>query len=99
MKIPKPRAIITVCGDPNLAIECETSDSLIANAVIAEEMDHSKELAKYATDPNDNTIPKKANSDSSALPTFKPTKDTKRVDLVEGDSSKQATIGSNLPTA
>ena len=94
MKIPGPSGIITVRSDPNLAIECKSSGSQIA-----EEMDHSKELAQYVTDLNDNTILKKPNSDSSALPTFEPAKDTKRVDLVEGDYNKQATIGSNLPTA
>ena len=97
MKLPGPSGIITVHGDPNIAVNCESARSELADAVIAVEMDHTKELAQYTTDPNDNMILKKPNSDSSAPLTFEPTKDTKHVDLVEGDSSKQAIIGSNLP--
>ena len=88
MKIHGPYGIITVRGDPDLTIECETTDSVMADVVIAEEMDDSKELAQYVTDPNDNTILKKPNSNSSALPAFESSKFTRRVDLIEGDSSK-----------
>ena len=97
MKLPGPGGFITIKGDPNLAVECESANSILAEAVIAAEMDHSKELAQYATDPNDNTILKNPTSDSTPPLTFEPTEDTKRVDLVEGDSSKQAVIGANLP--
>ena len=90
MKISEPGGIITVRGDPDLAVECETVGSQLADAVIAQEMDHSKELSQYVTDPNDNTILKKPNADSSTLLASEPTKVTKRINLVEGDSSKQA---------
>ena len=49
MKIPGPASIITVRDDPDLAIECEDTSTAMADAVIMEEMDHSQELAKYAT--------------------------------------------------
>ena len=44
MKIPGPGGIITVKGDPDLAVQCESVDSILADAVIAAEMDHSKDL-------------------------------------------------------
>ena len=99
MKIPGPAGIFIVRGDPKLAIECETSGSQIADVVIVKEMDHSKEVAQYVIDPYDNTILKNPYSDSSALPTFESSKDMRPVDLVEGDSSKQAIVGSNLSPA
>ena len=97
MKLPGPSGIITIHGDPNIAVNCESAGSELADAVIAAEMDHSKELAQYATDPNDNSILKKPTSDCAPPLTFEPTMDTKRVDLIDGDSSKQAVIGANLP--
>ena len=96
MKIPGPTSIIIVRGDPDLTIECKTTGSVMVITMIAQEMDHSKELAQYGTDPNDNTILKKPNNDSCALLAFESSKDTRWVDHIEGDSSKQVTVGCNL---
>jgi hypothetical protein len=56
MKILGPRGIITVRGDPEMALECEDSGAKITNTVIASERDDTVELAKYPVDNNDPTI-------------------------------------------
>ncbi|XP_051213036.1 uncharacterized protein [Lolium perenne] len=48
MKMPGPRGVITVRGDPEMALECEDSSAKLADAVIAEEHDNIVELAKNA---------------------------------------------------
>jgi hypothetical protein len=68
----------------------------MADAVIAEERDNAVERAKYPTDPNDPAILEKPMEESSAPPTFQASTDIRRVNLVEGDSSKQIFVGTNL---
>ncbi|KAK1642757.1 hypothetical protein QYE76_060562 [Lolium multiflorum] len=46
MKMPGPRGVITVHGDPEMALECEDDSAKLAD-VIADEQDNSTELAKY----------------------------------------------------
>ena len=99
MKIPGLGGIITIRGDPDHAVECETSGSRIADAVIAEEAEHSKETAQLVTDPNKITVLKMPNLTSSTVATSEPAKDTQRVDFVEGDPSNQAAIGPSPSTA
>nr|XP_051212164.1 uncharacterized protein LOC127329744 [Lolium perenne] len=98
MKMPGPRGVITVHGDPDLALECEDNDAKLADAVIAAERDNAAELAKYPVDRNDPTILEKATELDSSAATFKPTTDTRQVDLVENDLSRQVTIGRGLST-
>jgi hypothetical protein len=50
MKMPGPRGIITVHGDPEMELECEDKDAKIADAVIAEERDTAVVCASYPTD-------------------------------------------------
>nr|XP_051229428.1 uncharacterized protein LOC127347258 [Lolium perenne] len=88
MKMPGPRGIITVHGDPAMALECEDNSAKLADAVIAEEVDNNAELAKYPVDSNDPTILEKPTELDSPAATFKPTTDTRQVDLVENDSSR-----------
>ncbi|KAK1652091.1 hypothetical protein QYE76_069896 [Lolium multiflorum] len=87
MKMPGPRGIITVHGDPAMALECEDNSGKLDDAVIAEELDNNAELAKYPVDSNDPTILEKPTELDSPAATFKPTTDTRQVDLVENDSS------------
>jgi hypothetical protein len=77
MKMPGPRGIITVRGDPDLALECEDNDAKLADAVIAAERDNTAELAKYPVDHNDPAILEKPNELDSSAATFKPTTDTR----------------------
>jgi hypothetical protein len=96
MKMPGPRGIITVHGDPEIAVECEDTGTKLANAVIAEEHDNIAELAKYPVNRNDPVILEKPTELDSPAATFKPTTDTRQVDLVENDSSRKVTIGTGL---
>ena len=96
MKMPGPRGVITVRGDPEMALECEDNSAKLADAVIAEERDNATELAKYPTNTNDPAILEKPTELHSSSLTFQAATDTRRVDLVEGDSSRQITIGTCL---
>ena len=97
-KIPGPGGIITIRGDPDLAVECETSGSRMADAVIAKQVELSKEMAQLITDHNSNTASKKPNLTTSPLAISEPTKDTQRVDSAKGDPINQAANGTNPPT-
>ncbi|KAK1649430.1 hypothetical protein QYE76_067235 [Lolium multiflorum] len=96
MKMPGPRGVITVHGDPEMALECEDVSAKLADAVIADEQDNSAELAKYPVDRNDPAILEKPTELDSSAATFKPATDTRQVDLVENDPSRQITIGTGL---
>nr|XP_051216583.1 uncharacterized protein LOC127334197 [Lolium perenne] len=96
MKMPGPRGVITFHDDPEKAVECENNGAKLADAVIAEERDNTVELAKYQVDRNDPAILEKPTELDSPAATFKPTTDTRQVDLIENDSSRQVTIGMGL---
>ncbi|KAK1668472.1 hypothetical protein QYE76_056631 [Lolium multiflorum] len=96
MKMPGPRGVITVHGDPEMALECEDVSAKLADTVIADEQDNSAELAKYPVDRNDPAILEKPTELDSSAATFKPATGTRQVDLVENDPSKQVTIGTGL---
>ncbi|KAK1666238.1 hypothetical protein QYE76_054397 [Lolium multiflorum] len=85
MKMSGPSGIITVRDDPEMALECEDSGAKLADTVIASERDNATELAKYPVDCNDPAILEKPTELDSSSPTFQPTTDTRRVDLVEND--------------
>ena len=62
----------------------------------------AQELAKLAleVDSEDNTVLKRPTTEAdSPAQSFKPAQDTKKIDLLEGDSSKQVIIGANLDPA
>ena len=94
LKIPWPRGIITVHGDPDMALECEDNGAKLADAVIAEETNKADELAKYAdgVDADDTSILKKPTIASSAPATFEASKHTRNIDLTPGDSSRQVVM-------
>jgi hypothetical protein len=96
MKMPGPRGVITVHGDPEMALECKDISAKLADAVIADEQDNSAELAKYPVNSNDPAILEKPTELDSSAATFKPATDTRQVDLVENDTSRQITIGTGL---
>jgi hypothetical protein len=101
MKIPGPRGIITVRGDPDAALACEDEGARLADAVVAAEIDTTAELAKIAdeVDLSDPSILKKPMKATPSAATFESSKDTRKVDLVEGDSSRQVIIGTGLSPA
>jgi hypothetical protein len=63
-------------------------------------MDKAGELAKYnPADPNEPTILKKPVHEVVGQATFESATLTRNVDLIEGDSSQQVTIGAGLAPA
>jgi hypothetical protein len=100
LKIPGPSGVITIHGDPDMALECEDTGAQMADAVIAEETDKNHELSKFKpVDPNDPTILKKPLTEATGQATFGSASITCKVDLVPGDSSQQVTVGENLSPA
>ena len=91
MKMPGHNGTISVHGEIDRAIECEKGNTVFAESIIATEQ---LEQFKFKVDPNDMTIVKKPTLD--ARDKFQLAQETKRIQLVEGDSSKAAVIGSHL---
>ena len=91
LKILGPNGMITISGDYKKAQECEEGEAAFVELVISGE-----ELQGYraAVDPAEMHTTKKQVSDQN--PAFKAADETKKVDLKEGDSSKQLTIGAGL---
>jgi hypothetical protein len=91
LKMPGPDGIITVYGSFKKAKECEEGEAAFAEAVFFGE--EFKEI-HAATDPAE--MPASKQEISAIPPTFKPTVDTKQVELVAGDAAKTTAIGTNL---
>jgi hypothetical protein len=89
--MPGPDGIITVYGSFRKAKECEDGEDAFAKAVF-----FGKEFKEIhaTTDPAE--IPASKEEVSASLPTFKPTVDTKQVELVAGDAAKTTSIGTNF---
>ena len=94
LKMPSPNGTITVSDDVDKAIECEKGNTVFAESVIASE---ELERLKLQVDPNDATMLKKPTLDPRDK--FQAAQETKRIALVEGDSSKTAVIGANMDPA
>src|SRR4051812_36847097 len=90
MKLPGPRGVITINGDPDMATECEAKGAELTD-----------ELAKYASGVNndDPTILNKPNSEGANTSAFEATTHTRTVELVLGDSSQTVTIGTGMSPA
>ena len=84
---------ITVHGSHKIASECEEGDAAHAKSVCA-----TKELKFYMgnVDPADMTSLKKPTTEHDPVLKFKSANDTKMVDFIPGDSSKQFSISANL---
>jgi hypothetical protein len=91
LKMLGPDGIITVYGSFRKAKECEEGEAAFPEAVFFGE--GFKEI--YATtDPAE--MPTSKQEVSASLPNFKPTVDTKQVELATGDAAKITSIGTNL---
>jgi hypothetical protein len=91
LKMPGPEGIIIVYGSFKKAKECEDEEAAFAKVVFFGE--EFKEI-HATTDPAEMLASKQELSASP--PTFKPTVDTKQVELVAGDADKTTSIGTNL---
>jgi hypothetical protein len=91
LKIPGPDGIITVFGSFRKAKECEEGEDAFTEAVFFSE--EFKEI-HAAIDPAEMLASKQ--EVSASPPTFKPTVDTKQVELVAGDATKTTSVGTNL---
>ncbi|KAK1653375.1 hypothetical protein QYE76_071180 [Lolium multiflorum] len=87
LKIPGPKGMITISGDYKKAHECELGEAAFAESVISGE-----ELKGYraAVDPTEMQTTKKQISEQKT--SFKPAIETKKHDLIPGDSSKQVLL-------
>ena len=74
-------------------MECEEGDSAYAESVYATE---ELKLYKDNVDPADMTSLKKPTTEHDPLLKFKSADNTKLIDFIPGDSSKQFSISANL---
>jgi hypothetical protein len=89
--MPGPDGIITIYGSFRKAKECEEGE-----AAFVEAMFFGKEFKEIhaTTDPAE--MPASKQEVSTFPPTFKPTIDTKQVELVAGNAAKMTSTGTNL---
>ena len=93
LKMPGHKGPITVHGSRKVALECEEGDAAYAESVYAiEELKYYKDNVDLA----DMTSLKKPTTERELEMKFKSAEDTKMVDFVPGDSSKQFSISANL---
>ena len=93
LKMPGHNGTITVHGSWKVALECEEGDAAYAESVCATE---ELNFYKDNVDPADMTSLKKPTTEHEPVMKFKSANDTKLVDFVPGDSSKQFNISANL---
>jgi len=86
-----PRGVITVEGNREIALACEKDDATYAKTACAQ---LGLEAYQKRVDPADPTILKKPTPNSN--PKFQAAEDTKKIDFVPGDASKQFIIGTGL---
>ena len=87
------KGTVTVHGNRKIALECEEGDAAYAKSVCATE---ELKFYKDNVDPTDMTPLKKPTTEHDPLLKFKSADDTKLVDFVPGDSSKQFSISANM---
>ena len=93
LKMPGHKGTITVHGSRKIAFECEEGDAAYAESVCAtEELKFYKDNVDLA----DMASFKKPTIEHELVMKFKSDDDTKLVDFVLGDSSKQFSISVNL---
>jgi hypothetical protein len=91
LKMPGPDGIITIYGSFRKAKECEEGEAAFMEVVFFSE--EFKEI-HAATDPAE--MPASKKEVFASPPTFKPTVDTKQVELDVGDATKTTSIRTNL---
>ena len=91
--MPGYKGTITVHGSRKVALECEEGDTAYAETGCAAE-----ELKFYQdnVDPADMTSLKKPTTEHDLALKFKSAAETKLVDFIPGDASKQFSISANL---
>ena len=94
MKMPGPNGKITVTGDYKVSMQCASTSSALAEAmVIAEEnrkMQYAVSLVQSAT------LGMLTMGNFQAAPTFKPTDETKQVQVGPAHPERTVTIGAGL---
>ena len=93
LKMPGHKGTITVHGCQKIALECEEGDAAYTESVCATE---ELKFYKDNVDPADMTSLKKPTIEHDPALKFKSADETKLVDFVPGNSSKQFTISVNL---
>jgi len=93
LKMLGHKGTITVHGSRKIALECEEGDAAYAESVCATE---ELKFYKDNVDPADMTSLKKPTTEHDPALKFKSADETKLVDFVPGDSSKQFSISANL---
>ena len=91
--MPGHKGTITVHGSRKITLDCEEGDAAYAESVCARE---ELKFYKDNVDLADMTPLKKPTTEHDANLKFKPADETKLVDFVPGDSSKQFSISVNL---
>ena len=93
LKMSGHKGTITVHGNRKIALDCEEGDAAYAESACA-----TKELKFYKdnVDPADMTPLKKPTIENEPLMKFKSADDTKLVDFVPRNSSKQFSISANM---
>ena len=87
------KGTITVHGNRKIALECEEGDAAYAESVCTTE---ELKFYKDNVDPADMTSLKNPTTEHEPVLKFKSADDTKLVNFVPGDSSKQFSISANL---
>ena len=94
MKMPGPNGTITVAGDYRVSMQCASAGSALAESmVIAEEtkkMQFTVSLARTAA------LGMPVTGGFQARPTFKPTEETKQVQIDPAHPERTVTIGAGL---
>src|SRR6187401_2621357 len=93
LKMSGHKGTIIVHGSRKIVLECEEGDAAYAEAVCATE---ELKFYKDNVDPTDMSPLKKPTTEHDPALKFKLVEETKHVDFVPGDSSKQFTISANL---
>ena len=92
LKMPGHKGTITIHGSRKIALECEEGDAYAESVCAAEEL----KFYKDNVDPADMTSLKKPTTEHDPALKFKSADETKTVDFVPSDSSKQFIISANL---
>lgn len=93
MFICSSKCRVTVHGSRKISLECEEGDAAYAESVCAAE---ELKFYKDNVDPADMASLKKPTTEHDPTLKFKSADETKMVDFVTGDSSKQFIISANL---
>ena len=89
--MPGPNGFITVPGNFKKVEECELGEAAFAESVL-----NVEEFKQIQKDLNPSEMPASKKQIVEPAIAFKAAEETKEVELVDGDASKTATIGTGL---